>query len=711
MGEGRKRFDRAFGEVIGRKADKLRLVPAALGAYVNGQKTVKVAGRPDFVWARIRTATSEIVQVYNDKVSLIWDLPVLIYRDPEAPDIWRIHGRDVRRYQDWGGVSSIPPHGSSHSFSSADRGASDPVWVYKRQFMPFLPHPAVSGSMSMYIEPDFYQWDGLYHWFPGTGTADLTSHKPTGIVNARFVTVYLNSLGGLSYLDGPEFPAFFPPADPGQYISIPAPGVGIPIAAAVLMTGTSFIGWGEIYDLRYPMTSLNGSGSFLPIYDEGVSVGEAESLDFLGQYVSVTMSGSRGVVRVLPPGEDQIGFDVMNHAGVFLGTGHFLVPVYGLEMTLISDIASIFITPPISGSIQAWDDGVIQGSFPIIDFGNNLTITASGSVLRVDASAGGGAGGSGTFALYDEGNVLGSVSELDFAGLAVSVTISGSRGLVNVVMPGSGSTYTRAGVPTALATATGIYWRVPDQYFATGSLSVMLNGVWQQPGVDYSEQFSASGTFQFLNGGPPTGSVLASIWGMPAGGAGLTPPPVLAVTTGTFEVRELLYDATIVSPTGSIVFAPISQLFDHLAWEMSARGSAIAAGVDVQLAINLDNTQANYRNMAHVAIDGTHNIFPGDNNNVTSMPAASALANVFGWSEGEIPFYAQTGIHQMFRAFTSERRAAASTIFWNSHVNYELLGRINSLQFIPASGLFASGTHIRLYGIGNRSLVTSVRLV
>ena len=436
MPEGKRRLTQALSKVLSGKADRIRYYPALLGAYYNGQKTIRVASRPDFVWCRLRGATSEVIQAFNDRVGLHFDLPILVYRDPDAPDIWKIHSRDVRSYSDWEGASYLPPHGDSHSLAGADRTGADPVWVAKRQFLPLLPHPTASGSMGIFVDPDFYFWGDQYNWWPGSGTEPLTTHKPTGAGDGRFVTVYISgSAGILALMDGPEFNALYPPSNPGAYITLPSPADGIPLAAVFLLTGTERIGWGEIYDLRFAAVapgSATGS-TMVFVSDEGILLGSFDRIDFAGAGVAASLSGTSLTVTV--PGGGSGG----------------------------------------SGSVQIRDEAVPLGSADIIDFvGDGVTVTISGTYVQVSIP-GGGAAGTGTMA-----------------------------------------TYLLAGMAAALDPPTNQYWQVPVYPYATGSLSIMLNGVWQKPGFDFSEQFPQSGTFS-LASVPPTGTISAATWGVLAG--------------------------------------------------------------------------------------------------------------------------------------------------------------------------------------------------
>lgn len=459
-GEGKRRLEKAVDGMFSNKQDKLDKIPALLGVYIDGVKTIVVAGRPDFVWCRVRGSISDIVMAFNETVGEHWDLPILIVRDPDSAHIYKVHGRDIRIYPDWGGeFYSSRPHGRSHSFGRPE--GNDPVWIYKRQQMALLPRPLTSGTLGIYIEPEFYYFDGTYRWWPGSGTTSLAGFKPTGSVNGRFVTVYIDGdTGNPAYLSGPEFNAYIPPLDPIEYVSLPTPDQGLPIAAVFLITGTERIGWGEIYDLRLTVAPVPGTGSNLHVYDEGISLGMVGSMNFVGDNVEAIVSGSFAWVSV---------------------TG---------------SAAAM----PVTGSVTVYDEGVLLGQADGINVvGVEAEVVLSGTTAHIMHTGTGPntfleltdtpasyAGQSGTFA-----KVSADETALEF---------------VNV------GTYLRAGVPTALNSVTGIYWEVPDQAYATGSLSVFINGLNQRSVTDYTEQFPASGTFQ-LDEGLVTGSVLSVIYG------------------------------------------------------------------------------------------------------------------------------------------------------------------------------------------------------
>jgi len=462
MPEGRKRFERAMGDALDKKKDKPRLFKGLMGAYVNGVKTATVGDRPDFVYVRLRGATGEVIQAFNDSVGLAFDLPVLVIRDERFPNIWRIEGRDLGQYSDWGGASYLPPHGRAHSFVGGADTGSDPVWVFKPQYMPFLPRPSNTGTNAIYVEAEYYYWEGAYHYFPGSGTADLFQYKPTGGGAGRFVTVYLDgNTGNLDYLVGPEFSLIFPPADQLDFILTPDANEGIPIAAVSLQTGTENIGWNEIYDLRIVATPLPNTGSLTHIYDEGVSKGQVSSLDFVGPVVEAIVSGSYAWISITgstgggtPGGETgtatyslvAIPEPVDSITGQYWRTPGGRPYATGSMNPFIDGISQVKATAfeehfPESGTYR-YLEAPPTGVFHEIKFG--VSVTAVGSVGPAGPAgpegatgAAGAQGPPGTFGVgvTDEGVFLGTGTVLDFVGENVDATISGS--VVRVFVTGS----------------------------------------------------------------------------------------------------------------------------------------------------------------------------------------------------------------------------------------------------------------------------------
>jgi len=233
-----------------------------LGTFVNGVKTVTVPGQPDYVYVRLRGVQSELVKAFNDSVAPYFGLPVKLVRHSQAPH-YLVVGRDISAYKDWGGEKFAPLHGSAHSFSEASP-AADTVWVYKHQFMPLMLRPTdVSGSMSGWVEADWYQWNDEYKYFPGTGTVSFMPAVPaTGL--SRFISVYIDGdTNTLGYLTGTTFDSMYPPVDITSLIPLPTPTQGVPSGAVLLHSTTTQLSWPSFYDTRALLSAGSTSGAEL----------------------------------------------------------------------------------------------------------------------------------------------------------------------------------------------------------------------------------------------------------------------------------------------------------------------------------------------------------------------------------------------------------------------------------------------------------------
>lgn len=256
----RRRLRDALREKFDSKANKPELYKGELGAIINGAQVVAVEGRPSYVWVRLRGQQSELIRAYNDVVGLIYGLRVEVEK---IEGHYRIYGRDQTESMGTSPGASVGPHGYTHRFKTGN----DVSWVDKQQFMAMVPHPNSPADEGLYIESDFYGWGNTAKYWPGTGTVSLVALRPSGTNQGRFMTVYLDSLGNPTYLTGSIFS--LPNGslyDAEQYIPFPSLGSAIPIAAVLLLSGTSTIDWRlyngaqQIWDLRL---ILNGPASSL----------------------------------------------------------------------------------------------------------------------------------------------------------------------------------------------------------------------------------------------------------------------------------------------------------------------------------------------------------------------------------------------------------------------------------------------------------------
>src|SRR4030043_136982 len=97
-GQSRNRHSRRI--IIVQKANELNPIPGILGFLINGVRTVEVPNRNGYVYVRLRDNLSEVCQAFNDNVSPVYGLPVLMVRDSTNRTRYKILGRDLGRYQD-----------------------------------------------------------------------------------------------------------------------------------------------------------------------------------------------------------------------------------------------------------------------------------------------------------------------------------------------------------------------------------------------------------------------------------------------------------------------------------------------------------------------------------------------------------------------------------------------------------------------------------
>ncbi len=277
--------------------------------------------------------------------------------------------------------------------------------------------------------------------------------------------------------------------------------------------------------------------------DEGAVLGSVSGLNIEGANTESVISGSFGHVAVKPRtwgglsvhynfvtgssvSSGEMNFDSLTGSMVTQFIGAWLDAEGGLTFPRLEDIGGAFGARIIIWSEHdpsKWWLGSMGPSFSSVPPSSTTLsldyIHHQGGETPFDqgesivVSTGYQRNQTGTVVIYDEGDFLANFKEMRFIGDGVEVFHSGSYAAVSI-QDTELATYIRAGVPIALNAATGIYWQVPDQVYATGSLSVSINGLSQRPVTDYTEQHPVSGTFQLAEG-LITGSVLSSIWGAP----------------------------------------------------------------------------------------------------------------------------------------------------------------------------------------------------
>ena len=413
----------------------------SLGIPLGGQKLIEVPGRNSYVYVRLRDNQNEVIQAFNNKVATSYGLPVIVHR--EGPR-YIVDGVNTLRYNNNlnNFAAYLPKHGQAHSFFPG--GGGDVVWVYSRQMMPLLVYPSPSNTgtnVSVYGQPLII--NNQWQYVGNTGTDSLLTYIPTGSDSVMGL-IYLDAITGnpgILINSGTPFAGNITgTGDVMPYIPVPNVATQIPLAAVKINTGTTIIGWNNLYDMR----------EWVHAIPSGTSSG-----------------GGSGV--------DTIGFAGLSN-GVPLGTGTSL-NVHGATFTRSGTMFDLTVSS-LSASLV-----------PI--YGNGQFIV-SGTAIRFDNN--------------------------------VNVSVSGTQAVVNFPV----TTYFRVGQPTSLSTPTGLFWKVPDGVYASGSLGIFVQGHALIPGVDYNEQLCVSGTYQYTTA-QATGSYHLAHYGVPC-----VPQPY--ISTGTIGV-------------------------------------------------------------------------------------------------------------------------------------------------------------------------------
>lgn len=257
----------AFSEYDGGKESSPLIFSGLLGLPIDGNLTVQVPNRLGYVFVRIRDTQNEWVAAYNNAVSPVYNLPVLIQRQGNR---WRVVDRDIERYEDWGtNLPFLPQHGDQHSFNRAG-GGGDVTWIYADQFVPLLAFPSgTTGGPNVTFDGYLLQRDSDFIFVGHTGSPNLVQYKPTNN-QAAVGLIYLDrrngSFGVLMNTGTPFSANITGTAGIAPYIPYPA-SYQEPLYAVRLVSGTQTIQWENLYNARqfYSGRATGTGGGGTPI--------------------------------------------------------------------------------------------------------------------------------------------------------------------------------------------------------------------------------------------------------------------------------------------------------------------------------------------------------------------------------------------------------------------------------------------------------------
>lgn len=479
---------KAFDQLDIRKRNKDKPLPGILGFLLNGKKTVEVPTRPGFVFVRLRNTTNELIQAYNGEVSPVYDLPVLVDRDGVDKSRYRVIGRDLGAYQNWGSSSGyLPRHGPTHSFSPDTSGGGDIVFVYGRQMMPLaVMQSGSSGAGCAYIESGIFYQAGKWVYAGNTGTANLLPAKPSA-GNARMLLVYLDENGNPGIATGTVFSeSLTGTASIIPYLPNITSNYYIPLAGIRLTNDTTAILWDNIYDVR-PWIVGDGfipTGSFSSNNASYVTMGSssgltAERVLTAGDGISITDGGANSTVTIAVTNtgtsvsQSSPTYPAIYDDNTFKTTGtaiHFndnlVVAVTGTSVWIDGQAGGGASTPTYPA---IYDDGTFKSTGTAIHFNDNLSVVSTGTSVWIDAvgvtgTAGtpgaSGPPGSNTILIYDDSIFQTTGSAVSFngnfsvatTGSSAFVTNTGGRVLIAETTPTS--------TGTAFTSIPGGYWKL-----------------------------------------------------------------------------------------------------------------------------------------------------------------------------------------------------------------------------------------------------------
>lgn len=277
-------------------------IPGEMGITISGRQYTEVPNRGHFVYVRLRSNLSEVIQAYNDKVFPGYGIPVIVKWKNSR---YEVIERDSQRYPEWeAGNPYIARHGDTHSMDKdGNRLGTDPVWVYPYQFMPSLVSPFnANGVFNVYIHPFSLNYGGEWKFTGNTGTSSFAPYRPTS--GSCVILVSIDVVSGNPYLVSstgtyvpttatgtPQLISYLPNVDRSRYI---------PLSVIRVESGTSSIGWENIYDVRQfvsyiPTLQVNSTTEISNLQFSGLTVVSTGTVAFVSSSGGGGTTGGYGV--------------------------------------------------------------------------------------------------------------------------------------------------------------------------------------------------------------------------------------------------------------------------------------------------------------------------------------------------------------------------------------------------------------------------------
>jgi hypothetical protein len=313
------RLEKALRRQDKDKQDKKVELSGTLGIVVNGNQVVDVPGRAGFAYVLLNSKEQELIQAFNDKVSSLFGLSVIVVWNKTRYEVLR---KDDIRYGTWNS-NYLPKHGNQHSFNPDGGGGGDVTYIYGKQFVPLSLTPSGQFGAPVAIVAPYSQLNSGWHYIDSTTTPNITAHRPTDN-QAKMVLVCLDWATQTPQLiigTGTFSASLTGSADVIPYLPSTTGVYQVPIAGVRLVSGTTAVTWQNIYDVRqffHPVftgTASSGGGSSIDTIgfagqDEGINLGTGTVLNVVGAGATFTRSGT--VFNLSIPGGGSIDTGTLN---------------------------------------------------------------------------------------------------------------------------------------------------------------------------------------------------------------------------------------------------------------------------------------------------------------------------------------------------------------------------------------------------------------
>lgn len=656
-----------------------------LGLPIDGARAVNVPSRSGFVYVRLRDNLSEVVQVYNDKVSPIYDFPVIIQRQGNR---WVVVGKDTGRYETFGtSAPFLPAHGSQHSFDR-DRGVGgDTVLVFPDQFMPLLVYPSgTSGASMLMVAPYMLQRTDDFVYVGNTGTQNLLVYKPTNS-NAIIGLVGLDKVTGnptVLIASGTPMPGTITgSATVADYAPYPPSNVE-PLYLFRLVSGTTEVNWSNLYNARQFIggSTYTGSsgGTSLAFQDEGVPLGTPSTVNFVGSPVSVTVSGT--VARVFITGSSGGGVPTFITGSVPYSGSDGVLKENNHELRFQEDTKTLFLGQKPSANIQYGDFRVFA-----ISTGTNSVVAFGGLV------AGTGTSGSPSTAYngYRSRGTFDAPSPVQGGDALLSIVGNGFdgndwRNATRIRLYANGDWVTGAYTPSRMdfeVTPSGSTTRRTQFQIYGNAVEIPTGSTYNRGGVPIVHGLQAGSGISIDVSNPST--------------------PVISSSGGSGNYT-LISDTILTGSVASFDLTSIPGTYKHLHLDYSLRSDRAAASDRIKVVVNNDTGSSKYESILYYWFQpstwGTTN--PGVTNaaQVSFICGNTSMTGSFGGGFIDFIDYASTSKLKLFQ--TRGGQLQSTTIkpeIYDGMATWRDYSAITRITISPTFGTnWLDGSRITLYG-------------